>query len=177
VRFGLLADQLLDLAVRDLEPELVGDRLEYELAGDRERGLGAKLGRRAARRLAGELEVGLGADATALERAREAVQELAVRASTSGPAASTPVSRTSRSAAAARNCVSACSSSTSRIRPLDVGAQLLERVELARGARQLVVERGSTFSFSSFSVTDALAVEPSRAAKARPPSSRPARRR
>ena len=46
-RLGLLADELLDLVVGDLEPELVGDGLEHELARDRALRLVARAARRA----------------------------------------------------------------------------------------------------------------------------------
>jgi hypothetical protein len=63
----LLADQLVDLGVLDLESELVRDCLEDELARDRELGLRAELGDELVAALAGELQVGLGTDAAALE--------------------------------------------------------------------------------------------------------------
>src|SRR4051794_12753998 len=73
----LLADQLADLLVGDLELELARARLEHELAGDRERGLLGHALDEFLGRLARELEVRLGADPAGLERAAEAVQQLA----------------------------------------------------------------------------------------------------
>src|SRR5215208_7017470 len=77
LKLGLLADQFLDLLVADLEAELVGDRLEHELARDRQRRLGSHALDELVGRLPGELEVRLGADAPALERAAQPVQQLA----------------------------------------------------------------------------------------------------
>ena len=122
-------------------PALSATRLERELAGDRLRRLGADLAREHLGRLAGRLEVGLGRDPAVRERADEAVQAARGPAlSTSGPAPCTFEARTSSSTAAARNA---------RLDPLlergadpalDVAAQLVERVELARRARELVVD-------------------------------------
>ena len=125
----------------DLELELVGDRLEHELARDRERGLLGHPLHELLGRLARELEVGLGADPAALERAAEAVQELA-RARLDERAADLDVrgldERVDRGGAELRLGLLL----EHVVHPLlEVGAQLGERVELARGARQLVVER------------------------------------
>jgi hypothetical protein len=137
----LLADQLVDLGVAHLEAELVGDRLEHELARDREGGFGPHPLHELLRGLAGELEVRLGGDAAALERAPEPVQQLACPRLDERPADLD---------------VRSLDEHIDRGRPelrlgllvehvadalLDVCAQLLECVELARGARQLVVER------------------------------------
>ena len=54
-RLGLLADQRLDLVVGDLDPGLVGDRLERELARDRPRRLALHLRDQLLRRLARDL--------------------------------------------------------------------------------------------------------------------------
>ena len=74
------------------------------------------------------------------ERARP-FRSSAARASTSGPATSTSVASTSASTAArAEGALDLLLELLAQAR-LDVGAQLVERVELARGARELVVER------------------------------------
>jgi hypothetical protein len=72
----LLADQLLDLVVGDLDPELVGGGLEHQLAGDRLRRLGANALGELLRRLAGQLQVEVGTDPAAVERAAELIEQL-----------------------------------------------------------------------------------------------------
>src|SRR5206468_13072429 len=57
VRLRLLADQLLDLLVGNLEAELVGDRFENELAGDGLLRFGAQVLDELVAGLAGELEI------------------------------------------------------------------------------------------------------------------------
>src|SRR6476661_8150952 len=73
---GVLADELSELIVADLDPGLVGDRLERELARDRERSLRLEPLFELLRRLVRDSEVGLGRDSAPLERADEARQEL-----------------------------------------------------------------------------------------------------
>jgi len=51
------AQLLADLVIGDLDPELVGDSLEHELARDRHRGFGAQALLERLRRLAGQLEI------------------------------------------------------------------------------------------------------------------------
>ena len=70
-RFGMLADELAHLLVRDFDPCAVGDGVERELARDRLPGLGAKALLQLLRRLVRDGEVGLGGDAPALERPGE----------------------------------------------------------------------------------------------------------
>src|SRR5215831_1544947 len=67
---------LADLVVGHLDRELVGDRLEDELPGDRQRRLGAEPLLELLRRLAGELQVGAGVDAARLQAPGEARQQL-----------------------------------------------------------------------------------------------------
>ena len=62
---------------RDLDPELVGDRLEHELARDRHRRLRAQPLLELLGRLAGHLQIGVGVDASLLQAAGEPVQQLA----------------------------------------------------------------------------------------------------
>src|SRR3954468_16814932 len=73
---GLLADQGLDVVVRDLDPRLVSERLERELARDRPGGLALHLRYQRLGRLPRDLEVGGGLDPAPAERADEAVEQL-----------------------------------------------------------------------------------------------------
>ena len=72
----LLADERIELLVRDVELELVGHRLEHELARDRAPRLVAQALLELLRRLPGQLHVRVEPDAASLERAQEAAQEL-----------------------------------------------------------------------------------------------------
>src|SRR3954470_19428244 len=73
----LLADDGLDLVVGDGEVELVRDGLEDDLAGDGEHRLADDALLQLLRRRAGRLEVDVERDAAPLERAGEAVEQLA----------------------------------------------------------------------------------------------------
>ena len=92
--------------------------------------------------LAGHRQVGLERDAARLDLAGEPVQQLARARLDERAATARPSTRaTSASATAARNCGLGLLLDLLAQARLDVGAQLGERVELARGARELVVER------------------------------------
>src|SRR5207245_10188775 len=74
---GVLADELAQLLVRDLDPRLLGNRLEGELARDRTCRFGAQALLELLRRLVRDGEVGLRRDPAALERLGEPGEELA----------------------------------------------------------------------------------------------------
>ena len=142
-RRGLLADQRLHVVVGDLDPGLVRDGLERELARDRARGLGAHLARRAR---PGDWPVTWKYVSGSIprrpsERTKPSSSSRA-RVSTSGPAPWTFEASTSASTAArAEGAVDLLLDGGAHA-ALDVGAQLGQRVELARRARQLVVDLG-----------------------------------
>ena len=79
-RLGLLAEIRLDLVVRDLDPGSLGERLERELARDRDRGLEHHLPLELLAAASAGGEVGLERDAAALERAHESGEEVGRRA-------------------------------------------------------------------------------------------------
>ena len=137
---GLLADQRLDVVVGDLDPGLVGDRLERELAGDRPRGLGLHLRDQRLGRLPGDLEVRGGLDPAPAERADEAVEQL-TRPRLDERAGALDVRGGDERVDGGRpeGGVDLLLDRGADA-PLDVGPQLGERVELAGGARELVVE-------------------------------------
>src|SRR5919201_2037698 len=141
VQLGLLADQLLDLLVGDLEPELVGDRLEDELARDRELRLRTEPLDELLAALARELEVRLRADDAALERAPERVQQLPSPRPPErdgGPEVRSLDERVDRGRAELRLRLLLEHLANA---PLDVLAQLGEGVELACGTCEVVVQR------------------------------------
>ena len=74
---GLLADVGLHVVVRDVDPGLLGERLERELARDRHGGLEHHLPLELLCAAAARREVGVERDAAALERAREAREQIA----------------------------------------------------------------------------------------------------
>src|SRR5581483_11260103 len=74
---GLLAHQRLDVLVGDLQPELLRDRLEHELARNRARRLLAEPGDELLRLLAGHREIRLERNAACLDLSRERAQQLA----------------------------------------------------------------------------------------------------
>src|SRR5581483_10693881 len=138
---GVLANELSDFVVGHVDARLVRDRLERQLARDRQRRLRLQALLELLRRLVREREVGLGRDPASLERAHQAGEELR------GPG----LDERSR-----RLDVRGDDERVRRGGPelrldllldllaqrrLDVGAQLGKRIELARGARQLVVDR------------------------------------
>src|SRR6185437_16241101 len=136
-----VAQLLPDLVVGDLEPELLGDRLEHELAADRLRRLGAQTAFELGRVLAGDGEVRVRVDATRLEAAGEAREELA-RARLDQRPGGVHVRRSDELVDRSRtedalDLLLDLAAQTA----LDVGLQLVERLELGGGARQLVVER------------------------------------
>src|SRR5213082_2314548 len=73
----LLAHERLDVLVGDLEAELLGRRLEYELARDRAARLLVQPREQVLRRLAGHRQVRLERDTARLHLLREAAQQLA----------------------------------------------------------------------------------------------------
>ena len=140
---SLLAHERLDLLVGDLDVELLGDGVEHELARDRARRLLAKpreqLLRLLARSSRGRCRAGFRAPRLAA-RARAAARACAPRR-----AALTRRPSTRRRARRRRRSGTAPPTSSAiwpREARLDLGAQLGERVELARGTRELVVELG-----------------------------------
>src|SRR5712691_12729398 len=74
---GLLAEEALDILVGDLDPELIGDRVEHELARNRTRGLLAETCEQLLRRLPRHRQVRVERYATRLDLPREPAQQLA----------------------------------------------------------------------------------------------------
>ena len=74
---GLCVDELLDLLVADRDVELVGKRLEHELALDTDLCLGLELGVDVLGRTAGRGEIALDREPALLERARQPLPERA----------------------------------------------------------------------------------------------------
>src|SRR5215831_6753648 len=141
VQVGLLPDQLLDLLVGNLQAELVRHRLEHELAPDGALRLGAQALNQLVAGLPGELQVGVRADPAALQRADEGVQQLArsgLDEGARGLDARRLDERVDRvgTEGGLRLLFQQVADAL-----LDVGSQFVERVELARGTRQVVVER------------------------------------
>ena len=138
---GLLADELLDLVVGHLDLELVRDDLEHELARDRAPRFAAERLAELVGGLAGDAQVGLGVEAAALERPEHPVQELG------GPRLDERVGdldvRGLDELVDGAGAEVGVELGLDRLAQalLDLGAQLGERLELARGTRQLVVER------------------------------------
>ncbi len=136
----LLAEVRPHVVVRDLDVRLLGERLERELAGDGDSGLHHHLTLQVLGARAGRLQVGLDRDAAPLERADEAGEEvggarldererrLHVRLPHELVHGGHPVGRVDLGVDLLAE------------RRLDVRAQLLERVELARRAGQVVVD-------------------------------------
>src|SRR3954453_22790329 len=136
----LLPDRSLHVVVRDRQVELVRHGLEDDLAGDGEHRLADDALLQLLRRRAGRLEVDVERDAAPLQRAREAVEQLA-GATLHERAARLDLRRLDELVDDAR--------AEAFVGPrlevllealLDVGAQLREGVELARALRQVVVE-------------------------------------
>jgi len=137
----VLADECAQLFVRHLEAGLVGDGFERKLTRDRPRRLCVHPFLQLLRGLIRDGEVGLGRDPAALERADEPCQELGgarvdewagrldVRGFDQRVGGGGPELRLDLLLDLLADAL------------LEVAAQLGERVELARGARQLVVER------------------------------------
>ncbi len=141
-RLGLLPHERLDVVVGDLERELVRRRLQRELARDRLRRLAAHRLGQLLRRPAGDLEIRLGGNPTLLERAHEAGQELTGARLDERPGrihVRCPHERVDR--VGAEGILDLHLQLLAEPR-LDVGAQVGQRVELARRARELVVELG-----------------------------------
>ncbi len=126
---------LADLVVGDLDAELVGDRLEHELARDRHasprRAAAARAPRATGRSAAGRRRRRCRAP-RGCGRARSAARACAPRRASP---AGVEVRRLARARRRRRRgtAPSTSSSSCSRMPRLDVGAQLVERVELGRG--------------------------------------------
>src|SRR5919202_7767 len=136
-----LADRLIDLLVGDLDPELVGDRLQHQLTGDGALRVRPKPSDEVVRGGAGDLQVRLERAAAAAEHLVEALEQRA-RARVDDGAVDAGVrgvdELVERGAAEALLHVR-----------LDLGAQPLldfglevhERVEFGRGLGEVVVER------------------------------------
>src|SRR4051794_29150107 len=135
----LLADELLDLRVVDGEAELVGGCLENELARNRARRLLHQAADQIFRPLPGHREVGLELDAARLDLPLEAAKELA------------HARIDERARSLCFRCLDKGIDDLGAELRLDflgdlraetllnIGLQLVERVELARRARELVV--------------------------------------
>src|SRR5919198_181308 len=134
-------EDLVDLVVRNLDAELIGDRIEEELAGDGGHCLLPKSRDEVLGGVAGELQVGLERAAASVhhpvelaqERARPRVDERPRDAYVRG--LDEPVERR-----AAECLVHLCFDLRAQA-PFDVGPQVVERVELRGRTGELVVER------------------------------------
>src|SRR5207249_7500282 len=130
-----------DLLVADLDPELVGRGLEHELSRDRLARLGANALLELLRRAASQLEVHLRGDPPPFERAEQAREQLA-RATLDERPVGVDVGGldervdSRRPEGALRGVLRLLAQAR-----LDLAAELVERLELARGAREVVVER------------------------------------
>ena len=140
-RLCLLADELLDLGVGHFERELLGDRLEHELARDRALSLLLQARHQLLRRLAGHGEERLERDAARLDLTGEATQQLARARLDERPRCVDLRSGDERVGCVGPELGLDLVLDLLAQARLDVGAQLGERLELARGAREIVVER------------------------------------
>ena len=136
-QLGLLADERLDLLVADLDAELVRRRLEHELAA-RPSGAPRPRAVRSAAPATGRSSRGTSRAARRATRpaARDRAAARACALRRAGPHASTFEASTSASTRRLRNCASTSSLDLLAQSRLDVGAQLRERLELARGRAQ-----------------------------------------
>ena len=160
---GLLANERFDVVVGDLDAGALSDRFERELAGDRLRGLGAQLARQELRRLARCHEVRLGRDPAPSERADEAVQQLPGAGFDERPRSDDTRLGDEPVDGGRAVCRVDLLLERDADAAFDVAAQLSERVELARGARQLVVDRGQHLLADDLTVTSTAVVHRRRA--------------
>ena len=133
---GRLVEEL-ERALTGTEPD---ETKEVELPRNGELRLGAELLDELVAGLTGQLEIRVGADASSLERADEGVQELARARLDEGARGLDPGDLHERVHGVGAEGGLGLLLEHLADAPLDVGAQLVERVELARGARELVVE-------------------------------------
>ena len=140
-RLGLLAHELLDLGVRHVQRQPVGDRVEHELAGDRALRLVLKPRDELLGLLPGHGEKRLERDAARLDLAGEAGQQLTCARLDERPGGlhlGGGDERVGRVGAEPRLDLVLDLLTQAR---LDVRLQLGERLELRRGAGEVVVER------------------------------------
>src|SRR5919204_5367926 len=139
--FEAFADGRVDLLVADLDPELVGDRLEHQLARDRALRLGAEPRDELVGRVAGHLQVDLQRAAAAAEHLVEALEQgarprlddRAVDAHVRGIDELVQCGAAERLLDVRRDLGAEAA--------LDLDAELVERVELGCGHREVVVQR------------------------------------
>src|SRR5256886_3900483 len=137
-----IAEGLVDLLVRDLDAELVGGGLEDEFAGHRSGRLVAQTLDQILGRIAGHLDVGLERPAAALEHGIQLAQQRSRARVDDRPRHLDlrrfyePVDRS-----ASEDLVH-LGFDLFADALLDVGSELVERVELGGGARELVIELG-----------------------------------
>ena len=137
---GLLTDQCVDVVVGDLDPRPVGHRLERQFTSDRSGRLSMHLSDEDVGRLAGDLEIGIGRDAPATQGADEAVEQFTGSRLDERPGPLNVRSGHERVDGGRAECLVDLLLDRDANPPLDVSAKIGQGVELARGARQLVVD-------------------------------------
>src|SRR5919197_1927941 len=132
---------VLELLVRDRDAELVGCGLEHELAGDRLLRLRTQALDELVAGGAGDLDIGVERDAAALEREREPLEQCPRTRLDERPRSLHLRGLDERADDLLPECGLALELEVFAQARLDLLAQLGQRLELARRAREVVVER------------------------------------